>query len=68
LILEVAVLNVRPGLAAEFEAAFAVAAKIISKMSGYINHELQRCLEVENRYVSAVGRVSRMASFVASFL
>jgi heme-degrading monooxygenase HmoA len=54
LILEVAVLNIKPGLAADFEAAFLVAEKIIAGMSGYISHELQRCLEVENRYILLV--------------
>jgi heme-degrading monooxygenase HmoA len=54
LILEVAILDVKPGLAADFEAAFLVAEKIIARMSGYISHELQRCLEVENRYVLLV--------------
>jgi heme-degrading monooxygenase HmoA len=54
LILEVAVLNIKPGLAADFEAAFLVAEKIIAGMSGYVSHELQRCLEVENRYILLV--------------
>jgi heme-degrading monooxygenase HmoA len=54
LILEVAILDIKPGLAAEFEAAFAVAAKIISGMPGYLTHELQQCLEVENRYILLV--------------
>jgi heme-degrading monooxygenase HmoA len=54
LILEVAVLNIKPGLAADFEATFLVAAKIIVSMPGYISHELQRCLETENRYILLV--------------
>jgi len=51
MILEVAILNVRPGRAAEFERAFQQAQRIISSMPGYVSHELQRCLEVENKYV-----------------
>jgi heme-degrading monooxygenase HmoA len=54
MILEVAVLNIKDGLNAEFEAAFQTAVKIISTMSGYISHELQHCLEVEHRYILLV--------------
>ena len=50
MILELAILNVRPGRAAEFEHAFHQARRIISSMAGYVSHELQRCLEVENKY------------------
>jgi heme-degrading monooxygenase HmoA len=53
-ILEVAVLNVKPGEGDAFEAAFADAQRIIASMPGYIEHELQRCLEVENRYILLV--------------
>ncbi|HYW03435.1 MAG TPA: antibiotic biosynthesis monooxygenase [Gammaproteobacteria bacterium] len=45
MILETAVLNIRPGQAAEFEAAFRQARGIIPSMPGYVSHELQRCLE-----------------------
>jgi heme-degrading monooxygenase HmoA len=54
MILEVAILQVKPGIAAEFEAAFTIASSIISSMPGYISHELQRCLEVENQYILLV--------------
>jgi heme-degrading monooxygenase HmoA len=54
MILEVAVLNIKDGLNDEFEAAFQTAAKIIATMSGYISHELQRCIEVEHRYILLV--------------
>jgi heme-degrading monooxygenase HmoA len=54
MILEVAILNIQHGLNDEFEAAFQIAARIIANMSGYISHELQRCLEVENRYILIV--------------
>ncbi len=54
MILEVAILQVKPGIATEFEAAFTTASSIISSMPGYISHELQRCLEVENQYILLV--------------
>jgi heme-degrading monooxygenase HmoA len=54
MILEVAVLNVKPSQANRFEAAFEKAQQIISSMTGYIEHELQRCLEVENQYLLLV--------------
>ena len=40
--------------AEQFEQAFAEAQAIISSMPGYVSHELQRCLEVENRYILLV--------------
>jgi heme-degrading monooxygenase HmoA len=54
MILEVAVLDIKPGLSAEFEAAFQVAKKIIAAMPGYISHELQKCLEKDDRYILLV--------------
>ena len=54
MILELAILNVRRGRAAEFELAFREAQRIISSMVGYVSHELQRCLEVEDKYVLLV--------------
>ena len=54
MILEVAVLNVRPGMATAFEVAFAEASSIISAMPGYISHHVQRCIEVPNRYILLV--------------
>lgn len=53
-ILEVAILNVRVADCAEFEAAFRDASGIISAMSGYLSHELRRCVEVANRYILLV--------------
>jgi heme-degrading monooxygenase HmoA len=54
MILEVAVLDVRNGLEEEFEAAFGLASKIISRMHGYVSHELQRCFEKRTRYILLV--------------
>jgi heme-degrading monooxygenase HmoA len=53
-ILEVALLNVRDGKAAEFEAAFTEAQTIISSMPGYVSHELRRCIETTNQYILLV--------------
>ena len=54
MILEVAILNVKAGETAAFEAAFAEAQKIIAGMAGYVNHELQKCIEVPNQYILLV--------------
>lgn len=54
MILEVALLDVKPGMSLEFEATFKIASTIISAIPGYISHELQRCLEKENRYILLV--------------
>lgn len=54
MILEVAILEVKPGLSAEFETAFQTASAIIAASPGYLSHELQRCLEAENRYLLLV--------------
>jgi heme-degrading monooxygenase HmoA len=53
-ILEQAVLDVKPGQAAQFEAAFREAQRIISASPGYLSHELRRCLENPNRYLLLV--------------
>lgn len=47
-------LQVKPGLERNYEAAFRNASKIISTMPGYINHELQRCIEVKGKYLLLV--------------
>lgn len=54
MILEVAILDVKPGLSTEFEIAFKTASAIIAFMPGYLSHELQRCVETENRYILLV--------------
>jgi heme-degrading monooxygenase HmoA len=51
MILEVAVLDVKPGQAAAFEQDFARASVYISAMAGYQSHELQRCIERPTRYL-----------------
>jgi len=54
MILEVAVLDVRPDQTKEFEAAFLEAQKIISSMPGFLRHELRRCIEDPHRYLLLV--------------
>lgn len=55
MILELAILDVRPGESAAFEAAFAEAKAIISAMPGFDPLELQRGLEDPHRSVLLVG-------------
>jgi heme-degrading monooxygenase HmoA len=54
MILEVAILDVRPESTAEFEAAFREAQTIIASMPGYLTHQLQRCVEHDSRYLLLV--------------
>jgi heme-degrading monooxygenase HmoA len=54
MILEVATLQVKSGMINEFESSFRKASKIISKMKGYLGHELQKCVEEENKYILLV--------------
>ena len=54
MILEVAVLNVIPGKEDEFLKAFSNAQGIISKMAGYMSHQLKRCIEKTNQFILLV--------------
>ena len=54
MILEVAILNIRPNQDQAFEAAFLKAAPIIASMKGYINHQLKKCMEKPNQYILLV--------------
>jgi heme-degrading monooxygenase HmoA len=54
MILEAAMLKVKTGMEEDFEAAFRQASIIISSMKGYITHELQRCIEIEGKYLLLV--------------
>jgi heme-degrading monooxygenase HmoA len=54
MVLEVAVLDVRPGESEAFEAAFREAQAILASMPGYRSHELQRCVERRDRYLLLV--------------
>jgi len=54
MILEVAILDVKQGQEKEFELTFKKAQKIISSMQGYVSHQLQKCIEKDNRYILLV--------------
>ncbi len=54
MILEVATLDVKPNQNEAFEIAFTKAQLIIASMSGYISHQLQKCVENPNRYILLV--------------
>ena len=54
MITEIALLTISPGQSAAFEEAFAKAQTIIESMKGYIQHELQQCLEDDNKYLLTV--------------
>lgn len=54
MILEVAILNIKQGLSDQFEQSFRKASAIISSMNGYIEHQLQKCVESPDRYILLV--------------
>ena len=54
MILEVAILNIKPGQRQAFEAAFRQASPIIASMQGHISHEVQHCIETPDRYILLV--------------
>ncbi|WP_422660906.1 antibiotic biosynthesis monooxygenase family protein [Paenibacillus sp. EC2-1] len=54
MILEVAILNIKPGLTESYEVAFKEASTIIARMKGYISHEIQRCIENDHQYILLV--------------
>ncbi len=54
MVLEVAVLEVVSDRVDEFQAAFVKAESIIASMPGYIEHELQRCIEEPSRHILLV--------------
>jgi heme-degrading monooxygenase HmoA len=50
MILEVAILHIKPEEMSRFEAVFPKAEAIFRSIPGYISHELQRCVETKGRY------------------
>lgn len=54
MILEVAILNIKPGRESAFEKAFGEAQPILAGMNGYRSHQLQRCVENSSRYILLV--------------
>jgi heme-degrading monooxygenase HmoA len=66
MVLEAAILNVRPGTTRAFEAAFREASGIIAAMPGYLSHELHRGLEDDRRYLLLV-RWERLEDHTVGF-
>jgi heme-degrading monooxygenase HmoA len=54
MITEIALLKIKKGQSAAFEKAFANAQTIIEAARGYIQHELQQCLENDDKYLLTV--------------
>ncbi len=54
MILESGHLYIKAGQNEAFEAAFREASPIIASAKGYISHQLQKCIEVENKYLLLV--------------
>ncbi|MDQ1727279.1 MAG: hypothetical protein QOK14_1324 [Frankiaceae bacterium] len=54
MIVEHALLPVRPGMEAEFEATFPTAAPIIASMPGFLRLSLTRCVEQPSTYLLLV--------------
>ena len=54
MVLEVAILDVKPNQEKDFEEAFSKAQSIIASIDGYISHQLQQCIEKPNRYILLV--------------
>lgn len=54
MILEAAMLQVKPGRTEAFEESFREASRLISSIDGYLGHELQRCLEDDHKYLLLV--------------
>lgn len=54
MILEQAILYIKPGESEAFEEVFKEAQKIISAMKGYIRHDVLKCIEENDKYVLLV--------------
>ena len=54
MILEVVHWNIKEGKESDFESAFAQAEVILASMGGYIDHQLQKCIENPRRYILLV--------------
>jgi heme-degrading monooxygenase HmoA len=54
MILEAAILNIRPGREAEFEAAMTKARPLIEATEGFVSIVVRRCIETPNRYLLLV--------------
>jgi heme-degrading monooxygenase HmoA len=55
---EVALIEIKAGQQAAFEAVFPDAERIISQADGYRSHTMERCIETDNRYLLRVSWAS----------
>ena len=53
-ILELAILDIKPGKEEDFKRAFDEAKQIIMSIRGYISHDLKSCIENSSRFVLLV--------------
>ena len=54
MILEVAILQIKPNLSTDFEANFHKAMPLIAAAKGFVDLELQKCLEHDAKYILLV--------------
>lgn len=54
MILESAILYIKPGLASEFESAFREVSGVLLTKKGYVSHELHKCVENRDEYIFLV--------------
>ncbi|MBY9079893.1 antibiotic biosynthesis monooxygenase [Paenibacillus sp. HN-1] len=54
MILEAALLHIKPGMTEDFEESFREASPLIASIDGYLGHELQKCLEDDHKYLLLV--------------
>ena len=66
MILEAAILNVKPGQASAFEAAMAAARPLIEATEGFEGLEVRPCIEDPNRYLLLV-RWARLEDYTVGF-
>lgn len=66
MITEVAFLYIVAGKENQFKRDFSIAAQIIISMNGYIEHELLKCMEQDNKYLLIV-RWSKLEDHTVGF-
>jgi heme-degrading monooxygenase HmoA len=54
MVTEIALLQIVPGTNEAFKQSFHKAEKFISSMKGYVEHSLEQCMEVENKFLLLV--------------
>ena len=54
MITEVAILNIKQNQSEAFLSSFTIAEKIVVSSKGYISHELQKCIEQDNKFLFTV--------------